>query len=146
MLERVLAYLSNWFKADEARGRFVVEGGSITVPDGFLQNGQRFRVLGSVFNDGLWEYPASGMSDEAFTGQVWALAVPADLLKLVSEIERWQADFEAYCDAVSNADAAYKSESFGGYTYTKDDVPSKAEQAAMWQKAYGPMLRRWRKL
>ena len=55
MLEQVLRHLNNWFVVDVHDGSFVVDGGGITLP--FLQDGQYFRVVGSVFNDGVYQYP-----------------------------------------------------------------------------------------
>lgn len=55
-----------------------MQDGGITLP--FLQEGQYFRVVGSVFNDGLYQYPTKDMIDEIFDGAVWALAVPKAVL------------------------------------------------------------------
>ena len=75
MLEQVLQHLNNWFLVPDGidTGEFIVQDGGITLP--FLQTGQYFRVVGSVFNDGLHQYPAEDMTDETFDGAVWALAI-----------------------------------------------------------------------
>lgn len=139
MLEEVLRYLRNWFVLPSGvhAGRFVVERGGLTLP--FLQDGQYFRVAGSVLNDGVYQYPAEDMADEAFDGTVWALAVPKAVLELAEEIAAWQEQ---------NGGAAaspYQSESFGGYTYTKAAGPVTGE-AATWQNAFAGRLSQWRKL
>ena len=63
MLEQVLRHLNNWFLVDIHEGTFTVENGSITLP--FLQTNQYFRICGSVFNDGLHQYPADDLTDPA---------------------------------------------------------------------------------
>lgn len=88
MLEQVLRHLNNWFLVDIHEGTFTVENGSITLP--FLLTNQYFRICGSVFNDGLHQYPAVDLTDETFTGSVWALAVPKAVIDLSVEIEAWQ--------------------------------------------------------
>ena len=41
--------LRNWFEREKFFGEFTIENGAIIVPDGSLQDGQFFRVIGSVF-------------------------------------------------------------------------------------------------
>ena len=108
MLEQVLMHLKNWFLVPGGihEGTYTIEDGGITLP--FLVNGQYFRICGSVFNDGLHQYPASDLKEETFDGTVWALAVPQAVIDLSTEIESWQ---------TKNGDASvspYQSESFGG--------------------------------
>ena len=74
MLEAVLTHLNNWFAREMYAGTFTVTGGKLALSD--LAEGQYFRIVGSVFNDGLHQYPATDLADETFTGAVWALAVP----------------------------------------------------------------------
>lgn len=136
MLGHVLAYLRNYFPIRKWFGTYVIKDGSFELSE--IQNGQYFRVIGSVFNDGVHKYPASGLTDEVFTGAVWALAVPKDLLDLSAEIEEWQTKNGA------KASGLYQSESFGGYSYT---LKSDAEGfGASWQSAFASRLNRWRKI
>ena len=88
MLEQVLRHLNNWFLVDIHEGTFTVENGSITLP--FLQTNQYFRICGSVFNDGLHLYPAVDLTDETFTGTVWALAIPKAVVTLSIDIAAWE--------------------------------------------------------
>lgn len=137
MLEQVLRHLNNWFLVDIHEGTFTVENGSITLP--FLLTNQYFRIVGSVFNDGLHQYPAVDLTDETFAGTVWALAVPQAVIELASEIEEWQK---------KNGDASvspYQSESFGGYSYSKS-TDSASGGAVTWQTAFRSRLNAWRKL
>ena len=51
MLEQVLSYLHNWFPVGVYHGEYAVKDGALDLP--FLQDGQYFRVMGSVWSDGL---------------------------------------------------------------------------------------------
>ena len=139
MLEQVLMHLKNWFLVPGGihEGTYTIEDGGITLP--FLANGQYFRICGSVFNDGLHQYPASDLKAETFEGTVWALAVPQSVIDLASEIEAWK---------TKNGDASvspYQSESFGGYSYSKA-TDSASGGAVTWQSAFSSRLNAWRKL
>lgn len=138
MLEQVLRHLNNWFLVEIREGTFTVENGSITLP--FLQTNQYFRICGSVFNDGLHQYPAADLTDETFTGTVWALAVPKTVVTLSEDIAAWQ---EKNGEAVASP---YQSESFGGYSYTKRSAGSDSGTLNGWQDAFHGRLNDWRKL
>lgn len=139
MLEQVLRHLNNWFLVDIHEGTFTVENGGITLP--FLQTNQYFRICGSVFNDGLHLYPAVDLTDETFTGTVWALAVPKAVVVLAEDIAAWE---EKNGEAVLSP---YTSESFGGYSYTKASVGNADTSAGTgWQGAFKSRLNDWRKL
>ena len=139
MLEQVLMHLKNWFLVPGGihEGTYTIEDGGITLP--FLANGQYFRICGSVFNDGLHQYPEEDLKTETFDGTVWALAVPQAVIELAAEIEAWQK---------KNGDASvspYQSESFGGYQYSKA-TDSASGGAVTWQSAFRSRLSAWRKL
>ena len=139
MLEQVLMHLKNWFLVPGGihEGTYTIEDGGIALP--FLANGQYFRIFGSVFNDGLHQYPASDLKAETFEGTVWALAVPQDVIDLAVEIEAWE---------TKNGDASvspYQSESFGGYQYSKA-TDSVSGGSVTWQSAFRSRLSAWRKL
>ena len=139
-LTELCAHLRNWFvrsDADRRVGTFEVVGGSIDLP--WLADGQYFRIIGSVFNDGVWQYPTSELADEVFDGAVWAMAVPPDVVSLAEEITAWE---EKYRDA---AESPYQSESFGGYTYTKAAADT-AAGGLSWTTVFRSRLNRWRKL
>ena len=139
MLEQVLTHLNNWFLVPGGihEGTYTIEDGGIALP--FLANGQYFRIVGSVFNDGLHQYPANDLKAETFDGAVWVLAVPQAVIELAAEIEEWQK---------KNGDASvspYQSESFGGYQYSKA-TDSATGGAVTWQSAFRSRLNAWRKL
>ena len=138
MLTEICAEIRNYFEVPNGRhfGTFTISGGSIAPLD-FLQEGQYFRIVGSVFNDGVYQYPATSLTDEVFEGAVWAMAAPPTLIALAAEIE-------AYNDSDASKASPYTSESFGGYSYTKATDANGAPIG--WQKAFASRLNKWRKL
>lgn len=139
MLEQVLREIRNWFVADGGihSGNYTIEDGGIALP--FLATGQYFRIIGSVFNDGLHQYPATGLVNEEFSGAIWALAIPKAVIELADEIQKWQ---EKNGEAASGI---YQSESFGGYSYSKA-TDSASGGAVTWQSAFKRQLSVWRKI
>lgn len=135
MLEEVLQHLNNWFLVPDGihTGEFTVQDGGITLP--FLQEGQYFRVVGSVFNDGLYQYPAKDMIDEIFDGTVWALAVPKAVIALTDEIKTWSS---------KNQPSGFTSESFAGYSYSK--ATNASGMAVGWQDVFRSRLNAWRRI
>lgn len=132
MLETVLMYLNNWFVVSRYDDTYTVEDGGITLP--FLVDGQYFRIVGSLFNDGVYQYPAE-LTDETFDGSVWAMAIPKALLSTVKEITAWQA---------KNGDSGpYTSESFGGYSYSK--ATNSKGMAVGWRDVFAAQLSPWKK-
>ena len=143
MLTELCAELKNYFlrdrEADIHYGSYTISGGSIVLP--FLLAGQYFRIVGSALNDGVYEYPAVGLTDETFAGAVWAMAVPPTVIALADDIEAWNA---------KNADALaspYTSESFGGYSYTKaSGASSSGGGAYSWKDQFASRLAKYRRL
>ena len=139
MLEQVLMNIRNWFTVDGGvhSGTYTIEDGGIALP--FLANGQYFRICGSVFNDGLHQYPEDDLTDETFNGTIWALAIPKAVIELADEIQKWQE---------KNGEASvspYQSESFGGYSYSKA-TDAETGGAVTWQSAFKKQLSAYRKL
>lgn len=129
--------LRNYFEREIHTGTFKVENGSISLP--FLIDGQYFRIVGSVMNDGVYKYPCVALTDEEFNGEVWAMGVPPALTALLTEINEWNAKYNEI------AQSPYQSESFAGYSYTKaTDAQSGA--FANWQTMFRDRLSRWRKI
>lgn len=139
MLTDICAELHNWFIVPHGVhvGTFKISGGSVAPLD-FLQDGQYFRIIGSVFNDGVHQYPASDLTDEEFCGAVWAMAVPPTLLALAAEIEE-------YNKSDVGKPSPYMSESFGGYSYQKF-TSGNGGDASSWQKVFAKTLNQWRKI
>lgn len=134
MIDEICASLHNYFAVDIVPGEYTVNDGEITLP--FLAAGQFFRVVGSVFCDGVYRCGDKLPADETFDGAIWALAIPPALEAIAAEIEEWKA---------KNADvlaSPYQSESFGGYSYSKGT----GSDSASWQGAFAARLNRWRKI
>lgn len=138
-LEDVCYECHNYFEVGKKAGEFNVIDGNIDVD--FLQNGQYFRVIGSVFNDGIYQYPASDMMDETFTGEVWAMAVPKAVLELADDINAWMEKYGA------SLQSPYNSESFGGYSYSKGSAYSGGSTGnPVWMSVFSDRIKRWYKL
>lgn len=153
MLTQLCAYLRNYFIADYSNPDASFHHGTFEIADGeiqdlpFLLPGQYFRVIGSVFNDGVWQYRPDGeapvMKDEVFGGSIWAMRVPPDIIALAAEIEAWVADNGAALNS------PYQSESFGGYSYTKrsgSGASGSASEAYGWQDQFASRLAPYRRL
>lgn len=141
MLEELMRECRNWFVAPNGvhHGVFTIKNGSISLP--FLVEGQYFRIIGSVFNDGVYKYGAGSLTDETFDGTVWALAVPAAFISLVEDVEEWRNQYE------SAANSPFQSESFAGYSYTmKSEIAAQGGSANGWHGAFSARLNKWRKL
>lgn len=138
MIEQLLTEMHNWFQTDVYSGTFSIQDGGVTLP--FLQEGQYFRIVGSVFNDGLHRYgpDMEPLRDETFDGAVWALAVPKAVLDLADEIAAWQ---EKYKDT---AESPYTSEAFGGYSYSK--TRGADGSSGSWQATFRARMNPYRKL
>ena len=139
MIEEVLRYLHNWFcKPEEIRvALYSIEDRTISLP--FLLEGQYFRIVGSVLNDGIYQYPCTELIDETFFGAVWPMRIPTQMISLVAEIEEWQ---DKYSSVVSGP---YTSESFGGYSYSKGSS-SDSGTISSWQDVFESRLAAWRKI
>ena len=145
MLEQILMEIHNWFRVrDDVNGihpgTYTIENGGIALP--FLKDGQYFRIMGSVFNDGLYRYGTDmkALTDETFDGTIWALAIPKAVVELSGEIADWQKKYGAVMDS------PYTSESFGGYSYTKAGGAGDNTSSGGWQAAFRARLDPYRKL
>lgn len=146
MLTELCQELRNWFDRERHSGTFEISGGVITAP--FLVSGQYYRIMGSIFNDGVHKYgdATDTLTDETFTGSVWALAIPEAVINLATEIAEWRSKYEG---ASSPALSPFNSESFGGYSYTKSGGSSASSGnggGVSWRDAYASRLNMWRKL
>jgi len=139
VLEQVLCHLHNWFQVGIYPGEYAIVDDRLAAP--FLQEGQYFRIVGSLFNDGLHQYgPEMGLKDEAFAGAVWALAVPPAVVELAEDIAAWEEKYGAVIDS------PYTSESFGGYSYSKASGAGDSAGSGGWQGAFRARLSPYRKL
>lgn len=114
-LEDYCANLKNYFIADFDKdihvGIYTIKNGVIDI-DNFIVDNQYFRIVGSKFNDGVYNYSKElELIDETFNGAVWAMSVPPHFIKLAEEADK-------YLNEHPNS-MALQSESFGGYSYTR---------------------------
>lgn len=149
MLTELCQELRNWFDRNQPKyyGEFTIENGVLILGGNMsLKDGQYFRVIGSALNDGVHQYGVYGdaLEDEAFSGAVWAMAIPPAILTLVKDIEAWQ---DKYGGIDSAAMSPFASESFGGYSYSKSGVGSGSGSASGgWRSAFAERLNPWRKI
>lgn len=138
----------NFHRPDIYPGTYTITGGVMEpLPD--IPDGAYIRIVGSVFNDGVYQYPVSGLADETFSGAVWLMNVPPDFVTLLDDINAWET---ANAEAVRNATAEvlsspYTSESFAGYTYTKKT--GFGDVATSWRDprlGFASRLNMWRKI
>lgn len=136
MLEAILYHIHNWFVVPGGvhKGEFTIENGTMNPPN--VRDNQYYRIVGSVFNDGLHRHPDTNMVDEVFTGEVWAMAVPPSVVALSSDIEAW---------CTQHPNSAYTSESFGGYSYSRGTDPRTGTPMS-WEGVFRSRLNAWRKL
>lgn len=115
------AVCRNWFLKESVRGRFCIRGGVLEPVPG-IREGQFIRLIGSTANDGVYRCPAVGLKDEEFEGAVWLMAPPDGFVALAGEIDAWEKSARASLGkAVENAGEGFRSESFGGYEYVRED-------------------------
>lgn len=149
MLNEVCLEVRNFFDKYQPKifGDILISGGKIRNADFLadIKENQYFRIVGSVFNDGVHQNtPELELTDEVFNGAIWLMAVPRDFLTLVAEIADWQAKNGG---VDSQAMSPYTSESFGGYSYSKASGGSSSQNgnAGTWQAAYATRLNAYRR-
>lgn len=146
MLSELCRELRNWFDVDRQFGETTIEDGEIVSFNGSEPlTDQYIRIVGSVFNDGIYKWPVSNLHDETFNGAIWLLAIPAEVISLSKDIDEWNAK---YAGVDSTAMSPYNSESFGGYSYSKSGGGSSegGSNAGRWQSVFANRLNMWRKI
>lgn len=149
MLTEICQEIKNWFDRNQPKyhGRFEVKNNIVYFKGQELpiQNGQYFRIIGSVFNDGV-HLRSSDLINESFSGSVWLMAVPCAVIDLSTEIKEWQ---NKYGGVDSENMSPYNSESFGGYSYSKSGGGSSDGSntgTGTWQSTFAKRLNAWRKI
>lgn len=136
--------INNFFDRglEKFHGAIEIKNGAIDDADikAALKPNQYFRIVGSLFNDGVYKNDESlQLTDELFVGSVWLMAVPKEIIALDSEITDW---VNKYGEMVSSP---YTSESFGGYSYSKASGANGSSNPS-WQTAFASRLNKWRKI
>lgn len=147
-LTEVCANIKNYFlrsDTDIIRRTFTITSG--TAPLDSLLEGQYFRIVGSVLNDGVWQNTAEDLANlrpETFTGQIWTMSVPRDFEDLCNDINAWRDKNEG----VESANMSpFNSESFGGYSYSKGGSSATGGGSAVtWQNQFRARLNTYRRI
>ena len=156
-LTELCGYLKNWFDHERIFCEFTIREGILyansdmgAVKLNAIMNDQYYRIVGSVFNDGVHRKAAESdvLKDEVFKGAIWAMALPEAVIALAAEIKEWRAKYES---ADSAAMSPFNSESFGGYSYSKSagggtGDSSGAGSPGSWQSVFGARLNQWKKV
>lgn len=138
MLAEICAYCRNYFVVPNGihKGTFTVSGGKLTPLD-FLRDNQYFRIVGSLFNDGVYQYPADKLTDESFAGEIWAMAVPPAVVALSKEVEN-------YCNSGGGKPSPYVSENYpNGYSYSK--ATNSNGLPVSWKQVFADQLTEYRR-
>ena len=150
MLTDLCQELRNWFDRNQPKyfGSFSIHDGDVffvgsdgtetSMSELDLATNQYFRIVGSVFNDGVHKYGdnTDTLKDEVFDGAIWLMAVPKEVIDLSAEIDAWVAKNK------DTIDSPYNSESFGGYSYSKGS----GENAGTWVTQFAYKMANWRKI
>lgn len=143
MLEQVLDHIHNYFYTGAViTDTFTISGGQIQIDE--LQNGQYYHITGSVFNDGIHQYPASEgeLTDETFSGTIYPMAVPKTMLNIVNEIEAWVEEYGTVMNSPYQEERVvnvyeYKRATTGRYV---------GDSQSDWQTIFKKRLNAWRKV
>lgn len=143
MLYSVIQYLNILPYGADERGlvqsvekrAFKIENGQLLLDA--VRPGQYIVIEGSAVNDGAYQYPTHSLIDEEFTGTVYVLRINRQFSSLIAEMEQWAAEKE------SVVNGAFKSESFNGYSYTRES--DKSGVGAVFDH-FAAQLKRWRKI
>lgn len=152
MLEQICGEIHNYFIQEPNPGEYTISDGAIS-PLPALLDGQRFWIVGSALNDGVYTYHENGITNddetesadlknETFSGTICAMAVPREVLKLAKEITDWN---DKYADELNKP---YRSESvIGVYSYEmKGGGGSYGSGVIDWKTQFADRLKRWRKI
>lgn len=149
MLNELCGYLKNWFEKEKNIGDFeIIDGmvvGTAKTLTPTLAENQYFRIVGSVFNDGIYQYkgaPIAELVNEKFHGAIWALAIPKEVIALSAEIDAWQAKY----GKATNSPFSSESLSASGYSYSKASAGAGGSATITWQNIFADRLGRWVKL
>lgn len=144
MLEKCCLYCHNYFVRAAYPGSYTISSGTIDL-SALLKEGQRFWLVGSDLNDGVYTWHAAGikndddaqavtLKDEEFAGTILAMAPPKEFFELAAEISAWQTAYGA------QALSPYQSENvIGVYSYTKAQLSgdeSTGTGAPTWQSVF----------
>lgn len=134
----------NYFEVEKYIGHIVISDGELQNFSDRLQTNQYFRIVGSVFNDGVHEYPDNTLVNEQFDGAIWVMAVPPAALELLTKMQEWDIEYGNNADNYS----PYASESYHHYSRTFSIYTSSSGdiKRPTWQSVFKRELNKWRKI
>lgn len=143
MLTEICAYLHNYFDYERHFGDISIIDGSIFCNGDkiTLEEGQYFALFRNRIPLGVFNaVPAN----KTFKGSVWLMDIP----KAVLDANKWAEDWMTKNGSIdSEANSAFQSESFGGYSYNKGNNSSGKGGMSVFDNAqFSRMLNPYRKL
>lgn len=131
--------VNNYFDSERLYGTYTIRDGAFTQGLPLLE-GQYFAVFDSVFNDGVHKFGDTDLTDETFTGSIWALKIPKEFVALCKDITDWETANAAALNS------PYNSESFGGYSYSKASGNNGKSLSYADVGKFASAMNRWRKI
>lgn len=147
MLTEICQRLKNWFDLRSDHTPYGHYDGTITISDNAISvNGEAitipteyFRLIDSYKNNGVHAVGDS-LKDETFTGSLWFMVVPEEVVTLAADMSQWVIDYN------TASKAPFSSESHKGYSYTKaGGVGGSGATSSVWA-AFESDLAAWRKI
>ena len=153
-LTEICAECNNYFLRDYVNASNYIHSGTFAISNhtitdiSFLKSGQYFRIVGSDLNDGVYQNTAEGMAaltDEEFSGAVWAMSPPPAFIALANDIAAWRAANES---ATSKNMSPFSSESISGvYSYSKGSGGNAdGGTAVTWKSQFKSRLNAYRRV
>ena len=147
MLTAICQRIKNWFDIKADHTPYGHYSGTITISDNSISvNGEpltipteHFRLIDSFKNNGVHKV-GDTLTDETFTGALWLMVIPAEVIALAADMSQWVIDY-------GNASKApFSSESHKGYSYTKAVANSGSNANMSVWDAFENELSAWRKI
>lgn len=140
-IKEICDYLRNYFLDDIYEQTFEVVNNTINLDKISIQEGQFFLIEGSVFNDGIYQYPCATLQDEVIKyGAIATLRIPSDIIQIARDSIKWEEE------NAKTLNSPLQSESFGGYSYTKASSQISSTGQFTWKDAFIDKLRSYKKL
>lgn len=147
MLTEICQRIKNWFDIKADHTPYGHYSGTITISDNSISlNGEpltipteHFRLIDSFKNNGVHKV-GDELNDETFTGSLWLMVIPAQVLSIADNMAQWVEDY-------GNASKApFSSESHKGYSYTKAVANGGSGSSSSVWAAFETELSAWRKI
>lgn len=147
MLTQICQNLKNWFDLRSDHTPYGHYSGTITISDNVISvNGEEleiptnhYRLIDSFKNNGVHAV-GDKLTDETFTGSVWLMVIPAEVIALAADMAQWVIDYGGA------SKAPFTSESHKGYSYTKGGSNGGSGASSSVWSAFESDLNAWRKI